>query len=528
MLHHQTHRKLYLFFLFVLALGLTMGKLLMSISMIGLSLNWLLEREFKIKWQRNKEKGYVPIIFVSLFLLEGIWIFVGEEVFFGIDSLRIKLPLLILPIVFGTSKRLNDKEFKKLVITFLSGVLLSTVIAVLVEQGWINKKSITGSSRDISIFMSHIRYSLVLCFAVLLLVHLIITKQINKLFGVLFSLWLGVLIYKMSSITAILGLIIGLGVYFIYIISTSNLRMKVVLGFVFLSFLSFLFVSIFNIINDHYSPKEKGLISELPHRSLGGEKYNHLQNKVLENGYYVWNNIAEKEVSKAWEKRSKINIKGKDNKGQNIKHTLYRYLTSMGLKKDKEGLSMLSFADIKEIENGKTSAIEYNKIEKRFREFLFEIDNYKTTKNPNNHSLTQRLLYWKIGVEIIKESPIIGVGSGAAKKAYKNYYKSNSTILSLNNQRNAHNQFITQFINLGLIGFLIWGLIILIPVIKLFKLKSPLMVAFFLSMLIALISDDMLERQAGVTICASIFYIFLFNEKDEKLKGLFLLKKNTK
>jgi O-antigen ligase len=200
----------------------------------------------------------------------------------------------------------------------------------------------------------------------------------------------------------------------------------------------------------------------------------------------------------------------------------------MGLKKDKEGLSMLSFADIKEIENGKTSAIEYNKIEKRFREFLFEIDNYKTTKNPNNHSLTQRLLYWKIGVEIIKKSPIIGVGSGAAKKAYKNYYKSNSTILSLNNQRNAHNQFITQFINLGLIGFLIWGLIILIPVIKLFNLKSPLMVAFFLSMLIALISDDMLERQAGVTICASIFYIFLFNEKDEKLKGLFLLKKNTK
>jgi O-antigen ligase len=122
----------------------------------------------------------------------------------------------------------------------------------------------------------------------------------------------------------------------------------------------------------------------------------------------------------------------------------------------------------------------------------------------------------------------LALGQEQQKKAYKNYYKSNSTILSLNNQRNAHNQFITQFINLGLIGFLIWGLIILIPVIQLFNLKSPLMVAFFLSMLIALISDDMLERQAGVTICASIFYIFLFNEKDEKLKGLFLLKKNTK
>jgi len=47
-------------------------------------------------------------------------------------------------------------------------------------------------------------------------------------------------------------------------------------------------------------------------------------------------------------------------------------------------------------------------------------------------------------------------------------------------------------------------------------------------MFIALISDDMLERQAGVTISASFFYIIVFLNSEEKLKKLFFLKKNPK
>ena len=40
--------------------------------------------------------------------------------------------------------------------------------------------------------------------------------------------------------------------------------------------------------------------------SSNGEKYLHkLQDNTTENGFFIWENIAPKELKKAWEKRSK-------------------------------------------------------------------------------------------------------------------------------------------------------------------------------------------------------------------------------
>jgi O-antigen ligase len=136
-------------------------------------------------------------------------------------------------------------------------------------------------------------------------------------------------------------------------------------------------------------------------------------------------------------------------------------------------------------------------------------------------------LYWKIGLSIIKKSIIVGKGTGSAKKAYKDYYKEHLTVLKLKNQRLAHNQFLTQLINLGVFGFFVWFLILLIPSLRLIKKERPLFLSFLCSMFIALFSDDMLERQAGVTIFATIFYLFIFTSNNKELTGLFLLKKNS-
>ena len=73
-------------------------------------------------------------------------------------------------------------------------------------------------------------------------------------------------------------------------------------------------------------------------------------------------------------KVSKLSFKGNDKKGQKIKATLYRFLTSKGLNKDSLGLSKLSKKEIKLVESGCTSVITYNNFEKRIRSLLYEME----------------------------------------------------------------------------------------------------------------------------------------------------------
>ena len=283
-----------------------------------------------------------------------------------------------------------------------------------------------------------------------------------------------------------------------------------------------------SVVKNFYTPKESLTFEELPKTTLLGEEYIHEKhNEILENGYYLWRYIAEPEVKSAWDERSTINFTAFDKKDQELKFTLYRYLTSRGLKKDRTGVNQLSDKEIKLIENGVTSAVSYNILELRIRELLFEWQNYKTTKDPNSHSFTQRLFYGKIGLEIIKQAPVFGHGTGAVKSQFKKHYEENNTVLKNKNQLLVHNQFLTQIINLGVFGTSVWLVILVIPFFRLKSTQSLLFIVFSFMMLMAFLSDDMLERQAGVTIFATIYYLFVFTSSDQELRSLFFLKKNT-
>ena len=528
MLKTSLHRGIFIFFLSTLCIGLTLGKIIMSISMIGLFVNWFIEGNFKEKKKINDSRGYVPIILLAVFFLELLWMVFTKEPVSGLSSLRTKLPLLVLPLVIGTSNTINNKELKIIITSFLIGVVISSFIAYCVDLGWINKKINSGTSRDISITMSHIRYSIILCFSILTILHLMLKKKIKKWIAISLSVWILILIYKMASLTAIIGLTTGLLAYAFYWFKQEQTKNQKRIFYVFVSAFLFLVFSIFSIINDFYTIKNQLSFEELPEKTNLGEEYIHdKHNEALENGYYIWRYIAETEVQNAWNERSEIAFGELDKKGQQLKFTLYRYLTSKGLKKDRTGVKQLSENEIRLIEKGATSSISYNALALRIREVLFEWENYKTTKNPNNHSFTQRIFFGKIGLEIIKKAPIFGHGTGATKKQYANYYSENKTLMKLDNQLLAHNQFLTQTINLGIFGAIIWIFLLILPLKKLKTDHRPLLNAFSLMMLIAFFSDDMLERQAGLTIFATIYYLFIFTSSDLELKNLFFLKKNT-
>ena len=95
MLKSTTHRKVYVFFISCLAASISLGKVPMSISLIGLTLNWVLELDFQIKGKKIKDQKYLPIIFSGLFLIELFWLPISKDTTIGLNVLRIKLPLLL-------------------------------------------------------------------------------------------------------------------------------------------------------------------------------------------------------------------------------------------------------------------------------------------------------------------------------------------------------------------------------------------------------------------------------------------------
>ena len=483
----------------------------MSLFLIGLFLNWVLELDFKLKWERIKTHNYLPIIFAGLFLIELFWLPLSSDLMTGLNVLRIKLPLLLLPIIIGTSGQFSKKESKIIVTTFFLGIIISTILVYLVDLGLLNTKKNSGTVRDISIFMSHIRYSILLSFSAILILFLVIKKKGITLGLILFFPWIIFIIFKLATITAILGLLLATFSMVISELVIFKKRIKQIYILIPLVFFIVFGFYVVLIVKDYFHVNSYERANQT--HSLGGEEYFHnLQDNTTENGFFIWENIAKKELKLAWKKRSKIPFEVKDEKGQTLKKTLLRYLTSKGLKKDREGLMTLTEKEINLIENGRTTSKEYSNLQIRIRSLLHESVAYSKNTNPNNQTVTQRLLFWKTGIEIFLKKPLFGYGPGGAKLKYNNYYQTQETPLLEANQLLAHNQFLTQLINLGILGFIIWITIIFYVFTQIKKELISIFIPYLVLMFLSFLSDDMLEVQAGVTIFSLIGTIMLFRD----------------
>jgi hypothetical protein len=348
-----------------------------------------------------------------------------------------------------------------------------------------------------------------LSFSSVFVLGLAFKNLINKVLALVFFLWLFFLIFKLATITAILGLSFALLFLLVALPFSSRNKYKTayIVGIASLFFLVGLYTSA--IVKDFYHFKSKKRSFQT--HSIGGEKYQHdFQDNTTENGYYLWENIAQKELERAWNRKSKISLNSKDKKNQPIKASLYRFLTSKGLNKDSVGLNKLTQNEIQKIENGETSSVRYNNFETRITSLLYQLESRKKNSDANNQTINQRLVFWKAGLDIILNKPVFGHGPGGAKTQYKKYYKNQNTSLTKSNQLLAHNQFITQAINLGSLGAFFWIFIVLYSFLKVEQEIFIFLVPFLILMFFAFMSDDMLEVQAGVTIFSFFGTLLLF------------------
>lgn len=127
----------------------------------------------------------------------------------------------------------------------------------------------------------------------------------------------------------------------------------------------------------------------------------------------------------------------------------------------------------------------------------------------NWNGLNLRLALWHCGIDIIKERPLIGVGTGDYKSSMRAQYKDKNFLYAIERDFGVHNQFLYTGISFGLIGALIFIGSILLPVLSAGIKQNYLYIGFALIIGIGFLTENILNRYMGIYFF-SFFNAFLF------------------
>jgi len=517
MLRHRilNHDNIYIFGLILLGVCLPLSKFGMSVGIFILIGNWILEfdfkRKFRILWERKS-----LLIFISVVLVHLIWLLNTSDFQYAFKDIRIKLPLLALPLVMGTSRSISNAQLKIVILSFVGGVLAASVASMVVLFGYSGE--VISDIRDISIFISHIRFSLLINIAIFSLGYLLYryrdwNKQLETIIYSLLLCWLVLFIFILQSLTGIVILmVLGFLISFLLVwrIKSFMLKYFLIIALITLPLFILAYVSRGLVYFYRISEPDQGNIEEF---TINGNPFFHdFENKQVENGHYIWIYVCEKELEKEWEARSQYDYSGLDDRKQHIKYTLIRYVTSRGFRKDSIGISNLTPTDIKYIEQGITnykywhgSGLEY-----QLYQIIWQVDVYQKGGMSSGHSVTQRLEFLKTACQIISENFLFGVGTGDVQEAFDKQYDENDSPLTARWRLRAHNQFVTFFISFGIFGFLYCVFTFLYPLFYENKQKDYWFMMFLVIAFLSMLNEDTLETHAGVTFFSYFYSLFLF------------------
>jgi hypothetical protein len=397
------HRKIYIAGLALLGISLPVSLFAMSVSELLLAANWAaevfidaLEKKYD-KLLVIKQRKSLLLIF-SIYLIHIIGLVYSQDFRYAFQDLKIKLPFLALPIIIGTSEPLSGKQIKTILLLFVGTTIVNSFISTAILLN-LTKIEVTDI-RQISPFISHIRFALNIVMAIFTLIYFTFFDKSDfhvrwRKYYIPAMIWLIVFLFLLQSFTGILiFLVITPFVILKWIIDQKNIIIKTATLACLIAGVFFSVYYINQCIKKFYTIEEVHP-EEIENYTAKGNIYHHdFNNQLIENGNYVYIYICEEELRHEWNKRSKIyKYDDIDVKGQHIKNTLIRYLTSRGLRKDSAGVSKLTDEDVKLILDGYSNYIFKRKlgIYPRIYQIIWEIDTYRKFGNPSGHSITQRL-----------------------------------------------------------------------------------------------------------------------------------------
>lgn len=505
LLKDQHHREIAFWGMALIAAGLPLSIFLVSVGTFVLAGNWLLQGNFKKHLSRFFQNP-VALSVSAIFLIYAIGMVHTSNLVQGWKELRLTIPVLAMPLFLFTSKLPSIQRIHDVLKVFVVACVVGSIFGAMQYFEVFGEELI--NSRQLSVFISHIRFGLMLVLALFILLYLCyrnwkLLSITEKGIYLISILWLGWFLVILEAFTAYVTLIAAMAFSVPWFILK---RRKFSFGLT-----SFMIGSTIVLVLGFYV---RGIVvthyQEVPfdYRTLtvktaNGRYYGH-QKDVLyrENGHRVWNFVCWDELKNEWSKVSEIDFESLDQKSQPIKYTAVRYMTSKGLLKDSVGVHQLTTDDIQHIEAGYTNYLYTDKLgfSRRIDQLLWALEEYGWHQNANNSSTMQRWVYMETGWEILKNHPLFGVGTGDVIDAYKAEYSVNDRGLEQRFQGISHNQFLTVGIAAGILGLIAFLISLGYPM---WRYRTDfLFLVFMVIMIVSFMTDNTFSRQSGVALFA--------------------------
>lgn len=449
----------------------------------------------------------VAVIVASMYLMHILGLLYTSDFQYAFKDLRIKLPLLLFPILLSSMKPLSRKHFDIVIWCFISSVFFVTVLGAIkyFRRDFIDV-------RELSVFVSHIRVCLCIVLSIFILAYFVVRRNYKlyiKIFMLALILWF---LWQVTIFESFISVLIIAALSFVFILyfltKISSKPIKITAFVLVLSAAAFMVYYPYNIMCKYMTPVEISQDQLDTHTRLGNPYVFDTVNFNIEDGRYVGYYLAVDEMLDAWSKRSSRVI---SNEYDDDLYTLIRYLTSKDLRKDADGVAQLTDEDVKNIENNIANYhyIANPGIRTRLMKVMEAYQNYKKI-SADGSSVFQRIEYIKASLCIIKEHPVFGVGVGDIANSFAEYYEKNDTKLSYANRLRCHNQYLAITVAFGVIG-LIWFLFSLIyPFISDKKYRNYYYFIFLFILMLSMLTEDTIETQIGATLFAFFNSFLLF------------------
>lgn len=502
------HHAVFFILLCVLAVAMPTSRSGMSTAQILLGVNWLFEgryREKTLRFWNNKP----ALIFSLIYLVHVAGLLWSQDLHYGILSdLKNKLPMLTLTFLVASSKPLTLRQIYIILLFFAASVLVTSFIGAVVF--------FTGSYvdfRHVSPFVPHVYFSMMILMTVFMLPWL--SKRISSnrkwyLFSLLISAWLLVFLFLLQTITGFLCLA---GILFFLLLRQVFKGKSILWSSV--TALALLALIVGGALTVHYMYRNVNLEiaceeGDLEEFTALGNRYKHdLESDMHENGHPVFVYIAGNELSEAWNRRSEHDFSGYDKQGNQLRYTLYRYMTSMGLRKDAEGLQALSDEDVRAVERGIPNYLytQWPGVMVRVHQVIWEIHRFNKTGDPSGHTFTQRLELWKGSGEAFREKPVFGWGTGDIYIAVK-YGLNRIDSKMKNHHMKPHNQYLLFLLTLGIAGSLVIYFSYFLYIRKTRAYRFLPFNIFMAIMIVSMLGNNPVDAQTGQTFFS--FFTLLF------------------
>ena len=551
----------YLLGLLMVAVGLTLSPFLMGMSQFWLILVWLVDgvvgnrdenvisgggsageggiyfrHDFKSKFTRFWQNK-AAVLLVAFYLMHVVGLFWTSDFQYALRDLRVKLPILIMPFVLSSMGPLDRKRFDFVMLVYVLSAFIATLFSSV--SYWRHDYE---DIREISHFISHIRFCLNIVFCIAIIGWYIVKAKVSEPvvaehgrsvegpiqkmgkvavpdFGVKIGLdrflqyfllwWFVYQIYIFESLSGyvILTAIVIISAVYAFLQWKKSRGWHIAVGVAALAILIIGVVCTVHFVKPLLKVESVDFSTLEKKTALGNDYWHDTVYNPVEDGKYVGLYYCRKELQEAWQRRSGLPLGGTTTNGENLEATLARYLTSKDLRKDAQGVMSLTDEDIHNIEQG---VANYNNwkhpgLHARLSSTLFEYNRYRRFNNPNGGSLSQRIEYTRASFHIIRQHPWLGVGTGDVPQAFAQTYDEIHSPLNEEFRFRAHNQYLSIAVAFGLVGLAFFLFVLFYPWLSSRRNHTYLYMVFLCIMLLSMFPEDTLETQAG----ASLFAFFM-------------------